>query len=1594
MVSTLNQKNDILEQVFSQLKNDFSERAQKTLQQFISIAYRDVAVGDLTRMAPADLVGLTVYLWREVQQWKSEHAKVEVFNPDIEQDEWQSSHTLISVVCRHIPFVIDTLELVLNAQNIKIHRIFYSEMPIERSKAGKLTSFNSDSNNELLLYFEIDKTSAKEDCEQLKVKVEQALQNVSLVVDDYLPITESVTNAVKLSKSDKFNQQIKELKIQQTFLNWLLDAHFIFIGCDQFVIENEQVKTVPQSQLGLLKNAEFMANEWLSEEAAVLQQPTLIHFSKSSQRAMVHRSAYPDVIYVKRFNEAGKLVSGYRFIGLYTSAVYGGSPANVPIVADKLNHVLAQSGYSRDSHYYKEVAQILYTYPLEDLLLCNEQLLLENVIDVLYAQERKDLKLFLRSEGNNQFVVASLYVPRDVYNTSVRLNFEELICRTLDVSDSDFQVFLSESNLARLRLVFRLQQPGENQLEVQAIEMRMKQLTRRWNEELHESLIEHYGEEKGNKLSKKYSQSFPLNYQDIFSARVAVADIKRIECLYARPEHSMALRFYRSNEVNNSELKLKLFHQDGALLLSDIIPILENMGLKVAEEYPYKICLEGKSTFWLYDFTLLYEPLNHIDPNEYRERFSEAFLSIWYGEAANDAFNKLILGAGLEWRDISMLRAYAKYLKQLRFGYGELGIANTLLEHHKLTQDIVLLFKLRFDPSKKQDLAKQEKLQEKILEALNDVSNLNEDRVLRKYIELIMATQRSNYFQQDAGQNKPYISFKVAHDKITEMPLPRLNYEVFVYSPRIEGVHLRGGKVARGGLRWSDRGEDFRTEILGLVKAQQVKNAVIVPVGAKGGFVGKKITPLMDRETMMNEGISCYKIFISALLDITDNLCHGEIVPPVDVVRYDGDDPYLVVAADKGTATFSDIANELAIQRNFWLNDAFASGGENGYDHKKMGITARGAWMSVQRHFRELDIDVQKQSFSVVGIGDMAGDVFGNGMLRSEFIALVGAFNHRHIFVDPTPLDLQANYQERLRLFEIPRSSWEDYNKGLISEGGGIFDRSLKSITVTPEMAKRFDIYQKKVTPNELISILLKAQVDLLWNGGIGTYLKASSETDADAGDKSNDSVRINANELRCLVIGEGGNLGFTQRARIEFSQNNGLCFTDALDNAAGVNCSDLEVNIKILLDKLVAKGELTVKQRNQWLGKMTDEVAEIVLKNNYRQAQSVSNSFIQSYQHIEEYRRLINTLEAKGKLNRGLEFVPTDDLLNDRKNCQKGLSRPTIAVLLSYAKNELKQALVEEHITDDPYLLSEAKKIFPSSLVKGYKTAIDQHPLITEIVATQVSNDMFNIMGATFAHQIMESSGCSFLDLSKAWVAARDIFALDDMLEQIEFLDNQVNYRVQSDLVFKLQNTIAHATRWLIRNHRDDLQAGDLITKYKGAVQAIVNDIESVLVGKVVEYRGKLITSFTESQVPKLLSHQVVSIDSIYSLLSLISVASELQVGVHSAAKVHFIVANKLKLFDVSQQLNLLPIDTHWQSLAKESMCDDLEWQHKRITKVVLQAMQGDDLNQAFVDWEEQHSNLVERWLRMADALSAVASPEFSMCQVALRELLDLSSS
>jgi len=1591
----LNQKSDILEQIFSRLKAHFPTREQSLLQSFINAIYRDVSIVDLATISPDDLSGLTVSLWREVHQWKGEIAKVKVFNPDVEEDEWQSSHTVISVLSRNIPFIIDTVKITLNKQNTKLHRIFYSEIHSERGASGKLKKLNTDNDTELLLYIEIDQTTSSTERAKIQKSLQKALANVSQVVDDYHQMIDKVKGAITASKkaASAIASQ-SDFAEQQTYLDWMADDHFTFLACDQFTVKDNVLSIVKDSQLGLLKRKDFMQDKTQFDCVHELQNPSLLHFSKASQRAMVHRIAYPDVVYVKQFNKQGVLIGGLRFIGLYTSSVYSGSPLGIPVIRQKISNILAQSGLSLGGHYYKELTQILSTYAVEDLLLCDEKTLLHNVTEVLHAQERKQLKLFLRTDGNKRFVTALLYVPRDVYNTEVRLKFVELLSRTMPIADSDFQTYLSESSLARLRLVIHLDKAYEGELEVDAIQLRMQQITKAWHEELQDSLFEQYGEETAVKLTRKYQSAFPSSYQESFGTRVAVADIERIESLYLSSERSMALRFYRSIEANKSGLKLKLFHQDGALLLSDLIPILENLGLQVAQEYPYQVCPVGESTFWLYDFTLLYVGDNGFDPENFRHLFSDAFLAVWYSKADNDPFNKLILGAGIDWRDIAMLRAYAKYLKQIRFGFSHFAMAKTLLEHSGYVKQIVSLFHARFNPELKVSIEKQAQLESDILESLNEVSNLNDDRVLRKFVELIMATIRSNYFQQESGEFKNYISFKFEHKKISEIPLPRLSYEVFVYSPRFEGVHLRGGSVARGGLRWSDRGEDYRTEVLGLVKAQQVKNSVIVPVGAKGGFVAKYLTPVMDRDTFMQEGIACYKMFISALLDITDNLEGGSLIPPQQVVRYDNDDPYLVVAADKGTATFSDIANELATDRNFWLNDAFASGGSNGYDHKKMGITAKGAWISVQRHFRELGVDVQEQPITAIGIGDMGGDVFGNGMLCSKKIKLLAAFNHLHIFVDPSPQNLDASFEERQRLFDTPRTSWADYNAELISAGGGIFERSAKSIMVTPEMAEAFAIKAGKITPTELISLLLKASVDLLWNGGIGTYVKSKQETHADVGDKANDNLRVNGVELRCKVIGEGGNLGMTQSARIEYSLNGGQCFTDAIDNAAGVNCSDLEVNIKILLDKLVSKGDLTVKQRNVWLQNMTGQVSELVLHNNYRQAQSISLSYKNGHKCIEEYRGLIDSQEEKGKLNRALEVIPSDEVITERKNAGLGLMRPCISVLLSYAKNEMKEQLAKARIAEDGYLAKEAEKIFPAELVKSYKNEIHEHPLLSEIVATQISNDLFNVMGATFAHRIMASTGCSFLELAKSWVIARDIFNLPGLLQQIESLDNKIESAIQAKLSNRLMRMVRHASRWIVRRHRDQLDCACLIKKYKSSLHAVKANLPQLLSERGLQQRQREFDSVTKEGVPAALAEKLSNTEQSYALLNIIDVANKLKVDPQLAAHVYFHSEEKLKLADISAQLNLLPVDSHWQSLAREAMRDDLEWQQKRITRAILLTLEGKDVEKAYVDWELQHQSLATRWHKMAEALSAVSMPEFSMCQVALRELLDLSKS
>src|SRR5690554_5789790 len=1053
---------------------------------------------------------------------------------------------------------------------------------------------------------------------------------------------------------------------------------------------------------------------------------------------------------------------------------------------------------------------------------------------ILYIQERRRIELFMREDVYGQFVTCLAFFPRDIYNTELRLRVEQVLTDQLEADDIEFVTHFSESPLARVQFTIRVPQVENRKLPLAEIRDRVIELAQSWREGLLSSLHEAYGEERGNDFYRIWAAGFPASYTEMFSPRRAAIDLDHIST--AVRVDDLAMSFYRALEEDDDTLHFKLFYPDEPLPLSDVMPIFDNLGFRVIGEHPFEVMDRTGKIVWIHDFTLQAHS-GGVDIHRIRPIFEELFRRVWHGEAENDAFNRMLITSYMSWREIALLRTYARYMRQIRFSNSQTFISNTLVNHVDLTRILLEYFDVRFNPDRFQSKGKceaaQQKLEIEFNAGLEEVSNLSEDRVLRLYLELMQATLRTNYYQQDeAGGPKPYISVKFDPSSIPDMPLPLPVYEIFVYSPRVEGVHLRGGKVARGGLRWSDRFEDYRTEVLGLVKAQQVKNAVIVPVGAKGGFVAKRLPDSSDREAFQAEGVAAYKTFIRGLLDITDNLVDAGIQPPDRVVRHDSDDHYLVVAADKGTATFSDIANGLAAEYGFWMGDAFASGGSNGCDHKKMGITASGAWVSVERHFREVGINPAVDEFTAIGIGDMAGDVFGNGLLSSEKTKLVAAFNHIHIFVDPSP-DAAKSYKERKRLFEMPRSAWTDYDEKLISKGGGVFSRSAKSIPVSPEMKKLLGINSDRVPPNMLISHILKAKVDLLWVGGIGTYIKSSSESHSDVGDKANDGVRINGGDLRCTIVGEGGNLGMTQLGRIEYALKGGRLNTDFIDNSGGVDCSDHEVNMKILLNRSVAMGDLTAKQRNVMLEDMTSDVSALVLKNNYRQTQAISIANEDAAARLEEYRRLMNTFESEGKLNRALEFLPDDEALNERKLNKQGLTRPELAVMIAYVKGDLKQTLIDSSLPDIPILRSEMYKVFPRELTQKFSKELGEHQLRREIIATQIANDMVNHMGITFVERLSQSTGADAATIALAWLIARDVFRIDCWWDKIEDLDFHIPAQLQIELMGDLMRLMRRSVQWLLRNRRAELSIEGHMERFADSVWAITSGLPDYLEGQ-----------------------------------------------------------------------------------------------------------------------------------------------------------------
>jgi glutamate dehydrogenase len=1388
-----------------------------------------------------------------------------------------------------------------------------------------------------------------------------------------------------------------------SLLEWMTQQRLVFLGYAEFDLkgknQHKRLNILQDSTLGLCReeaSGKAYALDQLvpHNSLSYVNSEEVLSLTKTSARAPLHRADHLDLITIPRYNKEHKIEGKHCFIGLFTSMVYNTNASDIPWLGSKISKVLSLSNKKPGSHAARALQNILDTYPRDTLFQADEETILDTALAILQLHDRSNIRLLGRMDKYAQFCDCLVYIPREIYHRDLRIKIQHILTENLDGQSVEFNIqFSSESTLARLHYTIQLKQGHSDQPDWKKLEKLIVAAAHSWDDGLQEALREYFGEERGNCLYKKYQGGIPSNYKEDFSPRNACIDIEHIENL--SEENDPGISFYRPIITTERQIKSKIFTDGDYIALSDVIPVIENMGLKVDHERPYEIIQKSGNSVWIHEFTAHHAGGLEIDPDLSGEKFKQAFLKIWKGDIEDDGFNRLVIDANLNWQQTTILRSYSKYLLQIRAPFSQAYMIESLVKNASITHNIVALFELLFDPSKQKNAnIKSKKLIEEMDAQLQDVSSLDEDRILRAFINLMQATMRTNFYRTDSnGQALPYLSFKIKSAEVNDMPLPRSLFDIFVYSPRVEGVHLRGGKVARGGLRWSDRREDFRTEVLGLMKAQMVKNAVIVPVGSKGGFFVKQPPANASREELMDEVVYCYKTFLRGLLDLTDNLEGDKVLPPPNVVRYDENDPYLVVAADKGTATFSDIANGVAAEYNYWLGDAFASGGSVGYDHKKMGITARGAWESVKRHFRELNHNTQTEDFTVVGIGDMGGDVFGNGMLLSQHIQLVAAFNHLHIFIDPTP-NSATSFEERKRLFELPRSSWEDYNQSLVSAGGGLFSRSAKTINLSDEARKALSIEATHLTPNDLIHHILQAPVDLLWNGGIGTYVKASKENHEDASDRANDVLRVDANQLRCKVIGEGGNLGFTQLSRIEFSQNNGSNYTDAVDNSAGVDCSDHEVNIKILVDQMVQAGDMTGKQRNKLLADMTDEVGDMVLVDNYLQTQCISLTSSQAPALLEEHSRFMSHLESQDLLNRHIEYLPDHETIADRLADQKGLVRPEIAVLVSYAKMTMFDALMQSSLPDDPYLEKRLHGYFPTRLSQHYAPAINAHRLRREIIATQLVNDLVNRLGPSFAFRLEDEIGATTVEVCKAFDIVSNVFRMNDIWHDIESLDNTVPDTVQQDMHILVRGLVERTMHWLLRSRRCDLPIEELVHYFKPAIDELIQSLPKSLASINAQTYNARVDHYVDKGVSKSLAARAAKVVPLSSSLDIVEISKTLEQDVAKVAAIYFELGIHLDLQWLRDQIADLSVRNRWHTLAKSSLRSDLHYQQRHLTAEVIKYAKPSKSITSMVEQWAGSSPAIEQYSTLITELKASPSIDFAMLSLAVNEVHKLLQS
>jgi glutamate dehydrogenase len=1591
-----------LDQVLALVREKLPAEARGPVEAFVRAYYRQVDPEDLAERSPADLYGAALSHWNFARRREPGKVRVRVFNPSVQEHGWQSTHTIIEIVNDDMPFLVSSVTMEANRHGLTLHLIIHPTMRVnrqgpEQTLMGVLPDDSPSGSRESFMHIEVDRITEPPRLEALAVDIERVLGDVRAAVEDWKKMLAKVREIV--ADLDRRPPPIGQMDLAEAraFLAWLEDNHFTFLGyrCHDLVVKDgdDALAVVPGSGLGILRErpgAEHATSfaKLPPEVRAYARVKDLLVLTKSNSRSTVHRPGYLDYVGIKRYDDRGEVCGEHRFLGLYTHVAYHARPADIPLLRRKAVNVQARAGFVPGGHASKTLESILDTYPRDELFQISEDELFHTALGILHLGERQRFRLFVRRDPFERFLTCLIYAPRENYTTDLRRKWQAILMRAFNGVSSDFNVFLSESMLARIMITVRTT-PGQiPAYDLRELEGRLVAAARRWEDELREALVEALGEAPGNELYRRFGAAFPAAYREDVPARHAVPDCELLAKTAAGG--ALGMNLYKPLEAPPGGLRFKLVHTGRPVSLSDSLPMLERMGLRALEERPYRVSPEGGEPIWIHDFGLTAGDAE-IEIDAVGAIFEEAFGRVFAGEIENDDFNRLVLAARLAADDIIVLRAYAKYLRQTGFPLSQGFIEQTLGSNPAIARMLVNLFKLRLDPQAADDAGAA--MQVSALEqALDRVANLNEDRVLRQYLALILATTRTNHWRRDAaGRRRPFLAFKLDPSQVPGLPEPKPMFEIFVYSTRFEGVHLRGGKVARGGLRWSDRPEDFRTEVLGLVKAQMVKNTVIVPVGSKGGFVLKRAPAPSDREALLKEGVACYKDYLRGLLDLTDNLVGGKVVPPPEVRRHDADDPYLVVAADKGTATFSDYANEVSKEYGFWLDDAFASGGSAGYDHKAMGITARGAWESVKRHFREMGVDTQTTDFTVVGIGDMSGDVFGNGMLLSKHIRLVAAFDHRHVFLDPDP-DAASSWAERKRLAGLPRSSWGDYNAMLISHGGGVWPRSAKSIPISPEARRALGIDAESLAPHELINAILKAPVDLLYNGGIGTYVKSSRESHADVGDRANDAIRVNGAELRCKVVAEGGNLGFTQLGRVEYALAGGRINTDAIDNSAGVDTSDHEVNIKILLGLVIADGELTEKQRNTLLAQMTDQVASLVLRDNYFQTQSLSIGGRLVSQLLDQQQRFIGFLEKAGRLNRALEFLPSDEEIAERRAKRIGLTSPERAVLLACSKIWLYDEFLASDLPEDEWVATALGRYFPQALREVYAGVMPRHPLKREIIATHVVNSMVNRVGSTFVHRMMETTGAKPPEIVRAYLLTREVFGYVPLWQAIEALDNKVADSIQADMLIEAGRLIVRAAAWFLRSRRLAEPMADTIERFQPGVEALYAHLLQLLDAPARSQLDMTVVRWTQAGVPQEIALRVAALDTLYAALDIVEIAESSQRPVETVAGVYFQLSSKLGLAWLRDRIGKLPADSHWQTLAKGSMRDDLAGLQRTLAGNVLANGRETDPGALVAAWEARSHDTMERASRLLGELRAVPAPDLAMLSVGLRELRNLA--